>query len=72
MPNKTSKELAFDKKKFKELVNYNVKSLFRKEIEEASGCEYMKLCDGAYLIETEQNHISISLKGENAVFQGDF
>ena len=36
MPNKTSKELAFDKKKFKELVNYNVKSLFRKEIEEAS------------------------------------
>ena len=43
-----------------------------KEIEEASGCEYMKLCDGAYLIETEQNHISISLKGENAVFQGDF
>ena len=36
MPNKTSKELAFDKKKFKEMVNYNVKSLFRKEIEEAS------------------------------------
>ena len=36
MPIKTSKELAFDKKKFKELVNYNVKSLFRKEIEEAS------------------------------------
>ena len=36
MPNKTSKEVAFDKKKFKELVNYNVKSLFRKEIEEAS------------------------------------
>ena len=36
MPNKSSKELAFDKKKFKELVNYNVKSLFRKEIEEAS------------------------------------
>ena len=36
MPNKTSKEMAFDKKKFKELVNYNVKSLFRKEIEEAS------------------------------------
>ena len=33
---KTSKELAFDKKKFKEMVNYNVKSLFRKEIEEAS------------------------------------
>ena len=36
MPIKTSKELAFDKKKFKEMVNYNVKSLFRKEIEEAS------------------------------------
>lgn len=36
MPIKTSKELVFDKKKFKELVNYNVKSLFRKEIEEAS------------------------------------
>ena len=36
MPIKTSKELAFDKKKFKELVNYTVKSLFRKEIEEAS------------------------------------
>ncbi len=43
-----------------------------KEIEEVSGCEYTKLCDGAYLIETEQDYISISLKDENAVFQGDF
>lgn len=43
-----------------------------KEIGKASGCEYTKLCDGAYLIETKQNHISIFLKDGNAVFQGDF
>lgn len=43
-----------------------------KEIEDVEGCRYTKLCKGAYLIETEQNHLHIFLKDENAVFRGDF
>lgn len=43
-----------------------------KEIIEAENCKYTKLCEGAYLIETQQDHIHISLEDENAVFRGDF
>lgn len=43
-----------------------------KEIVEAENCKYTKLCEGAYLIETQQNSIHISLKNENVVFRGDF
>ena len=43
-----------------------------KEIEKASGCDYKKLCKGAYLIEAEKDCFNISLQQKYASFQGNF
>lgn len=43
-----------------------------KEIEKTSGCDYKKLCEGAYLIETEKDSFNIFLREKYASFQGDF
>lgn len=44
----------------------------KKTIEGTENCNYKKLKEGAYLIETQQSEFTIFLQEENAVYQGDF